>query len=215
MEKKKKFYVVWEGFTPGIYLTWEECKKEIQGFPQAKYKSFDSLEEAQKAYSNSHKDYIRSGKIQSIKELMSQSMVATSNTSPLTEAIAVDAACSGNPGKMEYRGVYMKNGQQIFHVGPLEKGTNNIGEFLAIVHGLALLKQKGSSLPIYSDSVNAISWIRQKKCKTKLEASEINAPIFDLIQRAEKWLRENSFSNPIYKWDTANWGEIPADFGRK
>lgn len=215
MEKKKKFYVVWEGFTPGIYLTWDECKKEIQGFPQAKYKSFDSLEEAQKAYSNSHKDYIRSGKIQSIKELMSQSMVATSNTSPLTEAIAVDAACSGNPGKMEYRGVYMKNGQQIFHVGPLEKGTNNIGEFLAIVHGLALLKQKGSSLPIYSDSVNAISWIRQKKCKTKLEASEINAPIFDLIQRAEKWLRENSFSNPIYKWDTANWGEIPADFGRK
>lgn len=215
MEKKKKFYVVWEGFTPGIYLTWDECKKEIQGFPQAKYKSFDSLEEAQKAYSNSHKDYIRSGRIQSIKELMSQSMVATSNTSPLTEAIAVDAACSGNPGKMEYRGVYMKNGQQIFHVGPLEKGTNNIGEFLAIVHGLALLKQKGSSLPIYSDSVNAISWIRQKKCKTKLEASEINAPIFDLIQRAEKWLRENSFSNPIYKWDTANWGEIPADFGRK
>lgn len=215
MEKKKKFYVVWEGFTPDIYLTWDECKKEIQGFPQAKYKSFDSLEEAQKAYSNSHKDYIRSGKIQSIKELMSQSMVATSNTSPLTEAIAVDAACSGNPGKMEYRGVYMKNGQQIFHVGPLEKGTNNIGEFLAIVHGLALLKQKGSSLPIYSDSVNAISWIRQKKCKTKLEASEINAPIFDLIQRAEKWLRENSFSNPIYKWDTANWGEIPADFGRK
>lgn len=215
MEKKKKFYVVWEGFTPGIYLTWDECKKEIQGFPLAKYKSFDSLEEAQKAYSNSHKDYIRSGKIQSIKELMSQSMVATSNTSPLTEAIAVDAACSGNPGKMEYRGVYMKNGQQIFHVGPLEKGTNNIGEFLAIVHGLALLKQKGSSLPIYSDSVNAISWIRQKKCKTKLEASEINAPIFDLIQRAEKWLRENSFSNPIYKWDTANWGEIPADFGRK
>ncbi len=215
MEKKKKFYVVWEGFTPGIYLTWDECKKEIQGFPQAKYKSFDSLEEAQKAYSNSHKDYIRSGKIQSIKELMSQSMVATSNTSPLTEAIAVDAACSGNPGKMEYRGVYMKNGQQIFHVGPLEKGTNNIGEFLAIVHGLALLKQKGSSLPIYSDSVNAISWIKQKKCKTKLEASEINAPIFDLIQRAEKWLRENSFSNPIYKWDTANWGEIPADFGRK
>ena len=215
MEKKKKFYVVWEGFSPGIYSTWDECKKEIQGFPQAKYKSFESLEEAQRAYSNRHKDYIRSGKTQSIKELMSQSMVGFSNTSPITEAIAVDAACSGNPGKMEYRGVYMKNGQQIFHVGPLEKGTNNIGEFLAIVHGLALLKQKGSSLPIYSDSVNAISWIRQKKCKTKLEASEVNAPIFDLIQRAEKWLRENSFSNPIYKWDTAHWGEIPADFGRK
>ena len=215
MSKKQKFYVVWEGFSPGIHTTWEECQKQIQGFPQAKYKSFETLEEAEKAYINGHKEYIRSGKTQSIQELMKKSLINSSTPAPIADSIAVDAACSGNPGKMEYRGVYVKTKQQIFHVGPMEKGTNNIGEFLALVHGLALLKQKGSSLPIYSDSVNAISWVKQKKCKTKLEASDINAPIFDLIQRAEKWLRENTYTNPIYKWDTAQWGEIPADFGRK
>ena len=82
--------------------------------------------------------------------------------------LAVDAACSGNPGPMEYRGVYLLTGQEVFHFGPVY-GTNNIGEFLAIVHALALMKQKNISMPVYSDSRNALSWVKQKKCKTKLE----------------------------------------------
>ena len=123
----------------------------------------------------------------------------------------MDAACSGNPGNMEYRGVYPPTMQEIFRIGPLKKGTNNIGEFLALVHGLALLKQKGSSLPIYSDSRNAIGWVKKKKCKTLLE----NEPIFDMIERAEKWLKTNTYTTPILKWETSEWGEIPADFGRK
>ncbi len=134
---------------------------------------------------------------------------------PDLESLAVDAACSGNPGDMEYRGVYLRSREEVFHMGPLEQGTNNIGEFLAIVHGLALMKQKSLSLPIYSDSANAISWVKQKKCKTKLVKTEKNERIFDLIVRAEKWLRENSYTNPIRKWETRDWGEIPADFGRK
>ena len=80
-------------------------------------------------------------------------------------AWAVDAACSGNPGPMEYRGVYLLTGQEIFHFGPVY-GTNNIGEFLAIVHALALMKQKGLQMTIYSDSRNALGWVNQKKCKT-------------------------------------------------
>lgn len=127
----------------------------------------------------------------------------------------MDAACSGNPGKMEYRGVYLRSREEIFHLGPLEQGTNNIGEFLAIVHALALMKQRNMTLPIYSDSANAISWIKQKKCKTKLVKNDKNAPIFDLIVRAEKWLKENTYTNQIRKWETREWGEIPADFGRK
>lgn len=77
------------------------------------------------------------------------------------------------------------------------KGTNNIGEFLAIVHGLALLKQKGFDMPIYSDSVNAISWVRQKKCKTKLPRNEETKELFKVIERAEKWLRENTYTTRI------------------
>lgn len=109
---------------------------------------------------------------------------------------------------MEYRGVHVASRQQVFHYGPVY-GTNNIGEFLAIVHGLALLKQKGFDMPIYSDSVNAIGWVKQKKCKTKLPRDSRTEQLFLLIERAEKWLRENTYSTPILKWETRQWGEIP------
>lgn len=130
-------------------------------------------------------------------------------------AWAVDAACSGNPGPMEYQAVDLATGAQVFHFGPVH-GTNNIGEFLAIVHGLALLKQKGlGTMPIYSDSVNAQLWVKRKKCKTTLNRNEKTEKLYQLIERAEHWLHANSYDNPIIKWPTELWGEIPADFGRK
>ena len=135
-------------------------------------------------------------------------------TSIIPNALAVDAACSGNPGMMEYRGVYIATGEEVFHFGPMF-GTNNIGEFLAIVHGLALLKQKNLDLPIYSDSYNALLWVKGKKCKTKLPRDEKSEQLFGYIDRAEKWLKENGYSTKLIKWETDKWGEIPADFGRK
>ena len=129
-------------------------------------------------------------------------------------AWAVDAACSGNPGPMEYRCIDLQTGQQVFHYGPIH-GTNNIGEFLAIVHGLALLKQKGSNIPIYSDSKIAQKWVRDGKCRTALAPTSRNAELLGLVARAEKWLATNTYTNPIIKWETKQWGEIPADFGRK
>lgn len=133
----------------------------------------------------------------------------------INEAVAVDAACSGNPGPMEYRGIYLRTGKELFHFGPVH-GTNNIGEFLAIVHALALLKQKGlDDMPVYSDSVNAQIWVRKKKCKTTLVRNAETEYLHGLIARAEAWLRNNTFNNPILKWRTEEWGEIPADFGRK
>ena len=121
----------------------------------------------------------------------------------------------GNPGIMEYRGVYIQTGQEIFKVGPYKDGTNNIGEFLAIVHGLALLKQKGSNIPIYSDSMTAQKWVRDRKCRTQWKPTANNAVLLELVKRAEAWLAQNTYSNPIIKWETKLWGEIPADFGRK
>ena len=117
---------------------------------------------------------------------------------------------------MEYRGVHIRTGKEIFRVGPLPDGTNNIGEFLALVHGLAWLKQQNRpNIPIYSDSRNAQLWIKAKSCRTKLERSGRNDQVFDLIDRAEKWLAVNKVTNPVLKWKTEEWGEIPADFGRK
>lgn len=209
---KQKFYVVWEGVTPGIYTSWTECQLQIKGYDGAKYKSFDTREEAEHAIATSPYVYIgKNTKKKSENEKKNSEILPAA---VIDNSLAVDAACSGNPGPMEYRGVHIASRQEVFHFGPM-KGTNNIGEFLAIVHGLALLKQKGFDMPIYSDSANAISWVRQKICKTKLPRTEETEQLFLLIERAEKWLRENTYTTRILKWETKEWGEIPADFGRK
>ena len=209
---KKKYYVVWKGLNPGVYETWEACEAQVRGQSGAKYKAFETREEAVEALEAGYERYLRkAAPPAAIDRLYAEKPVGR----PIPESLAVDAACSGNPGDVEYRGVYVATGQEIFHVGPLRRGTNNIGEFLAIVHGLALLSQKGSDLPIYSDSRNAILWVRKKKCRTLLERVPENAPLFDLVDRAERWLNEHDYTTRILKWETEAWGEIPADFGRK
>ena len=208
---KNKFYVVWKGLNPGIYDNWAECKAQVDGQEGAKYKSFENREEAAKAFEAGYTHYLKTASSpKAVARLAPEAPIGN----PINESLAVDAACSGNPGPMEYRGVHVASRQEIFHFGPM-KGTNNIGEFLALVHGLALLKQKRVDMPIYSDSVNAISWVKQKKCKTKLPRTPETEALFLLIERAEKWLRENTYSTRILKWETKEWGEIPADFGRK
>ena len=204
---KKRYYVVWNGLVPGVYDTWDECQAQIKGVKQALYKSFATLAEAERAYSESPYKYIYGEK----KEEKGPAEIPASVH---RNALAVDAACSGNPGQMEYRGVYLATGEEIFHFGPI-LGTNNIGEFLAIVHGLALLEKQNSPIPIYSDSRNALLWIKQKKCKTKLEQGSATSEVFAMIERAERWLQTHTYKNPLIKWETAEWGEIPADFGRK
>ncbi|MDR1356346.1 MAG: ribonuclease H family protein [Tannerellaceae bacterium] len=209
---KGKFYVVWKGLNPGIYDNWDDCRRQTEGQVGAKYKSFLTREEAVEAFGKGHEAYLRNA---TYAKTVPSWKKSNAPGKPILQSIAVDAACSGNPGDMEYRGVYTATGEEIFHIGPLKQGTNNVGEFLALVHGLALLKQKNSRLPIYSDSMNAIKWVRNKKSKTLLERSAANRPIFELLERAEKWLKENDYSTDILKWETSEWGEIPADFGRK
>lgn len=215
MARLRKYYVVWQGRVPGVYGSWAECKEQVDGHPAARYRAFGSREAAEEAFAGGYQGYLRENPSPraAFKKIMDAKPVRPGK--PFPRSLAVDAACSGNPGDMEYRGVYVATGQEIFHVGPMPKGTNNVGEFLALVHGLALLKQKDIDMPVYSDSRNAIAWVKARKCKTLLERVPENEPIFDLIARAEKWLRENPVTSPVCKWETAAWGEIPADFGRK
>lgn len=209
-----KTYVVWEGRHPGIYSSWEDCKAEVENFPNARYKAFSSRTEAIMAYRESDRE--ASEVLRSIsRHLKEESAGYMSNPEINPESIAVDAGCSGNPGKMEYRGVYLRTGKEVFHQGPFEHGTNNIGEFLAIVHALALLKKNGSNMTVYSDSAVAQKWVRDKRCNTKLEKNDKNSELHTLIMRAEAWLAANDYANPVMKWKTDKWGEIPADFGRK
>lgn len=212
MAKNKKYYVVWNGKTKGVFNNWGDCKKNIDGFQGAQYKSFTSKEEAEIAFTKSYNDYKG---VNTQKPVTDKALLAKIGQ-PNINSISVDAACSGNPGLMEYRGVNTQTKQQLFIQGPFKDGTNNIGEFLALVHGLAYLQKAGKfELPIYSDSRTAIAWVKAKQCRTKIMPNEHNKILYDLIKRGEKWLQENTFKNPILKWETKVWGEIPADFGRK
>ena len=224
MAKKQKYYVVWQGKRPGIYTDWETCKAQVVGVQGAQYKSFDTMAEAESALRMPYSSVVAStaraaasagtpGVLFVDENGMTAVRPGTENP-PVLDALAVDAACSGNPGVMEYQGVYIPTRTRVFHYKH-PKGTNNIGEFLALVHGLSYLKKHGLKQLIYTDSVNAMSWVRQRQCKSKLPVDAATADLWDYVHRAENWLKQNTFTTEIRKWDTDHWGEIPADFGRK
>lgn len=206
---KNKFYTVWTGRQIGVFASWDECRLQVEGFPGARYKGFPTREAAESAF-KSEPDFSSDN-----EPKISWQTLPEGSPKPDTNTIAVDAACSGNPGKMEYRGVFTDTGTELFKSPVFEGGTNNIGEFLAIVHCLAWQQKNKLNYPIYSDSVNGQKWVREGVCKTKLVENEKNKYLFEVIRRAEKWLHDNTFRVPIYKWRTEIWGEIPADFGRK
>ena len=214
---KSKFYVVWQGRESGIYDSWGACEAQVKGIA-AKYKGFATREEAEKALAEGYEKHLSFNR--PTKPTASASKETTSPEDMIQHgvklpALAVDAACSGNPGLMEFRGVIADTGTQVFHRGPYVDGTNNIGEFLALVLGLAYLKKEKLNWALYSDSKTAISWVRQRQCKTKIEWNTKNQDLLLAVRAAEKWLHENTWTTPIYKWETEIWGEIPADFGRK
>lgn len=207
MVKKQKYYVVWKGRDTGVFKTWKECEEQVKGFETARFKSFETEQEARSAFASGPPSKESFSK----KKKEASASVGT----PIMHSISVDAACAGNPGVMEYQGVETSTKKRIFLGGPFPEGTNNIGEFLGIVHGLGYLKKYGLSVPIYTDSKTAIGWVQKKKANTKLVPNRKNMALLNLLKRAEEWLQNNSWDNPILKWETKEWGEIPADFGRK
>ncbi|GAB1472129.1 ribonuclease H family protein [Chloroflexota bacterium] len=206
---RRKYYVVWKGRKTGIFSTWAECEKQVKGFVGAQFKAFAGESEAESAYLAKYEDYIG-------KSSTSGGTWREASVKPLLPSVCVDAACSGSPGRLEYRGINTETGEQIFHAGPYSDGTNNVGEFLAIVHALTWQEKHNLHLPIYSDSENAILWVRAGQCRTKLKHTAKNAILFAIIRSAENWLAENELpENRVLKWKTNLWGENPADFGRK
>jgi len=207
---KKKYYVVWIGRKPGVYTSWAECEAQVKQFDNAKFKSFSTKPAAEKAYKDGWKEH------------WGQAGIKTKKTAPDAandtidyNSISVDVGTRGNPGPVEYQGVDTKTGEVIFSHGPISKGTNNLGEFLAIVHALAYLNKIGSNKTIYTDSRNAMKWVREKKVSTTLKRDKSTEEIWNLIDRALHWLHTNEYENKILKWETKKWGEIKADYGRK
>jgi len=212
-----KYYVVWEGLEPGIYDSWEDAREMVENFKGARYKSFPTYGEALRAY--------REGGATDGMVLLEEMVRRNAGTRVVNyDAIpeidqngwAVDASCLGNPGIMEYRGVEVRTGKEIFSVGPFKDATNNIGEYLALVHGISLSQKMGCPrITIYSDSRTAQSWLKRGQVKTTLAHTSANARVFELLERASNWVNTHTYYNRILKWNTEEWGEIPADFGRK
>jgi ribonuclease HI len=205
---KQKWYVVWVGRTPGIYETWAECQIEVNGFPEARFKGFISRNAAEAAFKEGPEKHWG-------KKDQAYRLGTKYPDEVRKDSIAVDVACKGPQGPMEFRGIDMKNRKIVFEKGPFRTGTNNIGEFLAIVEALKYIAKTNTHNTIYSDSQVAIGWVRNKTCNTSLERTEATKDILAMAEDAVKWLRENRYSCHIQKWKTEEWGEIPADYGRK
>jgi ribonuclease HI len=212
-KKTKKYYVVWFGNPAGIYDSWKKCQAAIKGISGAQFMSFESQAAAKIAFNKDYKDYKGKGTGKKKKTLSAAEKKAYGE--PNLYSICVDAASSGNPGIMEYRGVDTQTKRPLFHQGPFMKGTNNVGEFLALVHGLAYLQKHKSDRILYTDSRIAMGWVKKKRCNSKLAWGPKNKDLLELVKRAEAWLNTNSYKTQVVKWETKAWGEIPADFGRK
>ena len=206
-----RYYTVWKGRRPGVYGSWTECSKQTNRFPGAEFKAFKSRQMAEEAFKSRSTDFIGNDIFESQLTAEQIKVIGT----PILDSIAVDAACNTVTGKLEYQGINLRTKKLVFHQGSFEDGTNNIGEFLAIVHALAYCKQQNVAWPIYSDSRTAIGWVRDKEARTSHEPNERNRELFTLIDRAIKWLNANNYPNQLLKWETKAWGENPADFGRK
>ena len=198
-KKASKYYVVWQGRKPGIYSTWDDCFFQVREESNAKYKSFSSYDQAQTAYKSSYHNYI--GK--------------PSTKIKIKHGIAVDGACDHVSGRAEYQAIDLESNKKILHGGPYKKGTNNLVEFLALVHTLIYCHKYHISSPIYSDSLTAISWVRDNKVRSSCPRCKENIILFQHVDQALEWLKKILYTNKILKWKTSLWGENPADFGRK
>lgn len=218
MAPRRKFYVIWEGRSPGIYDSWEEAKLQVDNYPGARFKAFDNQDAATKAFRGSPDE--QKALLRAIASHRSAGVPATfdidSHPEVVRDSIAVDGACSRNPGPIEYRCVDVVTGAEIFHGGPWDGGTNNIAEYLGLIHALAFLDKTGNNhTVVYSDSRTAQSWVRRRGHASKIAPNGHNAKIIELLARADHWIQSHPTHATILKWDTDNWGEIPADFNRK
>jgi len=142
------------------------------------------------------------------------------------DGIVVDASClpvrDSIPtdgyfhGVVEWQAVDLVSGQTIHASRPYEYGNINLAEFIAIVDALSLLHANGNtSTPVYSDSLTAIAWVKNRKMKTRHPRTGNAYRIMGLADASMDWLLDTKPMNPVRFWDNVLWGENPADYGRK
>lgn len=190
-----KYYAVKSGRVPGIYNSWEDCKEQTDKYKGAIFKSFSDPAEA--------------------NEFMFGNEKSDDSIRYEIESINCDGSYSSSTGIMEFNVKDTKTGELLINKSYFS-GTNNLAEFLAVVNAIEYLKQNNLRKKIiYTDSVTAMAWVRDKTVNTNFDTT-LDFNLENDIKEALEYLqKEPSYNYTIKKWDTINWGEIPSDFGRK
>ena len=170
----KKFYVIWQGRETGIFTDWSTCKKHVDGFTGAKYKSFKTLSEAEAALqqnSQSHASPSATKDTISTKKKIATHVVKTYTAKevamlPINTKIFTDGGCEPNPGKAgSGMAVYRHDVIDELWYGLYNQfGTNNTAELNAFHQALIMAKKeisKGVSVAIFCDSKYSIQCITQ------------------------------------------------------
>ena len=205
-EMAKKFYVVWNGRTPGIYTDWSACSKQVDKFPGAKYKSFSSKSEAEAAYSGTasilHKPM--PGGSASGSKVKRKSNGAGVKTYTSDEVMAMekhtkiftDGGCEPNPGEAgSGLAVYRDNELSELWYGLYSPmGTNNTAELNALHQAMLMAKDEAeASVAIFCDSKYSIqcvtewaqSWEKKgwKKASGEIKNLELIKEMYTLYQK--------------------------------
>lgn len=223
------YYGVWQGRNIGIYSSWNECKLQVDGYKGAKYKKLNAQNEQEakneffEAMKNFQKKELNNKEQTKIVTQVTQlekkaTIVQKALDYPDGDYLTVDGAAQGQEN-CEYQAVFSSSKKLAFKSKVFKGGTNNIGEFLGLVEAIKYILNNKITPIVYSDSVTAIAWIKYKKAKTTArDTGKITDELEKLLQEAENFLvynTEDIEKISIRKWNTKDWGEIPADYGRK
>lgn len=216
------FYGVWIGKTIGVYDNWDECKEQVNKFPGAIYSKLkstnkkDALSEFEELKKEKVDNNIDKNKAKNENSTWEEKKKENKGK-PIEGVLTVDGASNGK--NCEFQAVWYPSGEKAFISKVFEGGTNNIAEFLGLVLAVKHLKDKGLPLIVYTDSITAMSWFRDKKANTTARATgKITDELENLLTKSEMFLKQNHElmkQVKVLKWETKEWGEIPADFGRK
>jgi len=165
----KKFYVVWEGREKGIFTDWDTCKRHIDKFAGARYKSYKTREEAESAFRSGPAAAMKKAKVAPKKYSGKGPKTYTAEEIgklPAQTKIFTDGGCEPNPGKAA-------SGMAVYREGEISElwfglfnpqGTNNTAELNALHQALLLAEkeiEKKSTVAIFCDSKYSIQCVTQ------------------------------------------------------
>jgi len=199
----QSYYVVWQGHAPGIYQKWPDCRKQIENYPEPRYKKFESLDEANHAYRKGIEHY---RKRKSGPQKMSRRAPKFRR-----DSLLVHTKVQGE--SMQINATYLKNNQKIFFVD-FQRGNPEIGQFLATVKALKLLRKRSPTMPVYVPSLKVLNAINHKFLYDPyLGQRHIHDPWHEKLREcmfaAINWLKRNDYQNPVLHWNSTYWGEPP------